>query len=284
MHALKVRCKSSNSNWSELQEITFVVATPFYRTLWFKTLLSMIIAMVVLLFVKFRIRKYRTQLRAVEQTRQEMISLRQMALSASVNPHFIFNTLNAIQYLVNDNQPAKANDYIARFAIMMRGVLQSSDNNFISLGTELSRLENYLQLEKLRIGDKIDWEVVVDSPILMSNLEIPQMIIQPFVENSIWHGITHLEGRGLIRIHIFISPQNHCVITITDNGVGLMNHINMSTTQHQSKGIQLIRERLTLLNDSNSLEAVTISNRTDGNSGVVVTILLTANAYRFVKP
>ena len=117
-----------------------------------------------------------------------------------MNPHFIFNSLNSVNQFIATNNELEANQYLTKFSKLMRGVMENSKDDFISFQEELDLLKNYLALEKSRFSDKFDYEIFVDENLLNSNLQIPGMLVQPFLENSIWHGLRYLEHKGFLKL------------------------------------------------------------------------------------
>ncbi len=178
------------------------------------------------------------------------MKLQQKALASNLNPHFVFNSLNAIQHFINSKSSAEANEYLAKFARLMRMHLNMAEKSSILLHEEIQRLEYYLSLEQLRFDDKMEWSIKIHPDLDAYHLEIPNMIIQPFVENAIWHGIMPSSQKGFIALSIDPTARGGLEITITDNGVGFEHQPKRGNTDHESKGTRLIRERLLLLDAS----------------------------------
>ena len=171
-----------------------------------------------------------------------------------MNPHFISNSLNSVQYLINSGKYEDANDYIAMIAKLMRKNLDTAGSGFILLSEEISRLRLYLDLEKLRFQESFTYEIITGTDVDADNVMIPNMIIQPFVENSIWHGIINSGSQGLLIVSFFfeeVDIDSHTgrslIIRITDNGIGIDQAKKNKKEDHISKGIQIIEERLRLL-------------------------------------
>src|SRR5690606_34772303 len=141
------------------------------------------------------------------------------ALSALINPHFIFNCLNSVQYYLNKNQNNLANEYLADFAKLIRLTMEQSQETFITLQEETERLELYLSLEKLRLQEKLSWKLTVDPALDKLNVKIPNMILQPYVENAIWHGIMPKKTGGSITLSINKQSESELKIMIEDDGV-----------------------------------------------------------------
>ena len=210
------------------------------------------------------------------KTQQKIVELQQKALASNLNPHFVFNSLNAIQHFINSKSQEAANEYLAKFARLMRMQLNMAEKNSIVLHEEIQRLEYYLSLEQIRFEDKMQWSIVTDPSIDVYSYEIPNMIIQPFVENSIWHGIMPASGIGVITLTIKPTNDEGLAITIADDGVGLNYKSKPGDPLHESKGIRLIRERLFLL-DPKSENVLWFENLTPGTR---VHITLTSKMIR----
>jgi sensor histidine kinase YesM len=169
-----------------------------------------------------------------------------------MNRHFIFNSLNSIQYFINSSDKRSANKYLSSFAKLIRKNLDSSTaNNFIvTLQEEVDRIELYLTLEKMRFQEKFDYELNVSSSIDAEGIEIPSMILQPFVENAIIHGVLPLEVKGHIFINIF-EELGDIIFEVIDDGVGIDNTLNNKKASiagdHESKGMEITNRRIELL-------------------------------------
>ncbi|MBS2100175.1 histidine kinase [Carboxylicivirga linearis] len=167
------------------------------------------------------------------------------AVRSQLNPHFLFNAMNSIQFLVNHNENKKANLFLSSFAKLMRKVLYQAEEEFTSLENELDTIQKYLELEHLR--HKFTFHIEIDPAIDLYNTEIPVMLIQPFVENAILHGIAELKELGRIDVSITKINQNQLRICISDNGVGLSDKVNQSSTQSNGKGMYLTQKRMDLI-------------------------------------
>lgn len=170
------------------------------------------------------------------------------ALRAQMNPHFIFNSLNSISEYVAKKDSIQADLYLSKFAKLMRIILENSDKKEVSLSEDLSALELYMQLESLRIRNGFDYEIKVDEKIDIENTIIPPLILQPFVENSIWHGFSKKQGKGKISIQIF-SEDNmiHCIVE--DNGVGRkQTNAEEAPVTSKSMGMKITQSRIDILN------------------------------------
>ena len=198
------------------------------------------------------------------------------SLRREMNPHFIFNSLNSVNQFIATNNELEANQYLTKFSKLMRGVMENSKDDFISFQEELDLLKNYLALEKSRFSDKFDYEIFVDENLLNSNLQIPGMLVQPFLENSIWHGLRYLEHKGFLKLS-FRKENKNLIIEIEDNGIGIAKS-KAQKTEHQKqrngRGMKNTEERIRLLNDvygKNISKKVTDKNE---NSGVIIRLLM----------
>lgn len=195
------------------------------------------------------------------------------ALRAQMNPHFIFNALNSISRYITQNNSQAADDYLAKFARLMRNVLENSESSLISLEDDLKTLELYMQLEANRLDHSFDYEINIDSDIDTENVLVPPLIFQPYIENSIWHGVSGLKDkRGLIRLSFTIEKNAlHC--RIEDNGFennGVKDFIH--TQKQKSMGTKITFERIKIMNSSNV--AIPVSSFNCNENGTVADIYL----------
>lgn len=240
--------------------IPFLIETPFWQTWWFKVLIvGLAIGMTVMILTwRFRTVQQREQERAT--LRQQINSLEQLALRSQMNPHFIFNCLNSIQHFIIKNDLETTNQYLTEFAHLIRQTMDSAEKGTISIDHEVKYLTRYIELEKMRFGHSFDYSIVTDERIDKEFIHIPSMILQPYVENSIRHGIRHKkDGKGLIEIK-FEQPGDQLLCIVDDNGIGRENARRFRSRMHveyQSKGMSLAAERIKALNRQYA-ESVTI--------------------------
>src|SRR5262249_9706813 len=150
-----------------------------------------------------------------------------------MNPHFIFNSLNSIQNFILDRDVEGANAYLTNFASLIRQTLENSMNSLITVASEIQYIETYLRLEKLRFRDKFDYRIQVDDAIDQNNTLLPGMLLQPYIENSIRHGIQHRkDNQGLVLITISKTTGNLVLYTIKDNGVGRKKAGELKSSRH----------------------------------------------------
>ncbi len=201
-------------------------------------------------FVSYR-RKRETLLKQREaEFRSRLAEFEMKALRAQINPHFIFNCLNAVQRYILKNDRDHAADYLQKFATLMRLILSNSEKEKVILHDELTMLEYYIQLEALRFDTGFDYEIRVDKTIVADTEEVPSMILQPFIENAIWHGLMHKSGKGKITVEV--RRENNVIkCVIEDNGIGRQKAAEIKLSQpkaHPSKGLDITNARIELMN------------------------------------
>ncbi|TQO38134.1 tetratricopeptide repeat protein [Arenibacter algicola] len=174
------------------------------------------------------------------------------SLRSQMNPHFIFNALNSVNNFIAKSDERSANRYLSDFSTLMRAVLENSDEDFIPLSKELELLELYTKLEHSRFSDKFDYRITVDEDIDIDAFQIPPMLLQPYIENAIWHGLRYREDKGFLQIGIKQKDKLVLEISITDNGIGRKNSAALKTQnqkKQKSKGMGNIKKRIEILND-----------------------------------
>lgn len=196
------------------------------------------------------------------------------SLRREMNPHFIFNSLNSVNHFIATNNELEANQYLTKFSKLMRGVMENSTEDFIPFQQELDLLQNYLALEKTRFADKFDYEIEVDENLNLQSQQVPGMLVQPFLENAIWHGLRYRTEKGFLKLS-FEKNDQYLNITIEDNGIGI-EESKKQKTQHQKiregRGMKNTLERIQLLNDLYKKDITCSVTDKENNSGVLVTI------------
>ena len=214
-------------------------------------LMGLILVVITSFFLIFYFRQSHQKKRAVEKAEavHQMAELEMQSLRSQLNPHFMFNSLNSIQTLIMKEQTDKSQSYLSRFARLLRMLLENADKQFVPLRIEMEFLQLYLSLESLRVPD-MQYSISTDSALNTEQILIPNMILQPYVENAIWHGLSHKETDKQLRIRVF--RENGTInYEIEDNGVGRKKAGELKSLfrkQHQSKGMELISKRIELLN------------------------------------
>jgi ligand-binding sensor domain-containing protein/two-component sensor histidine kinase len=251
-YVLHARCVDAKGRISDEWVFPVAVGQAFYRTWWFIFLCTLSVGCIIWYGLRTRLRREQEKNeKEMLEYKSRLLNLEQQSLNASMNRHFIFNSLNSIQYFINTQDRISANRYLTNFARLIRKNLDSSDEgNLVSLQQELERVELYLSLESMRFNDRFDYVISVDEEIDSESLIIPAMMIQPFIENSIIHGILPNEGvKGYIDLRISLKGNN-LLITIRDNGVGVLESLEKKADfsgDHESKGTEITLKRIQLL-------------------------------------
>ncbi|MBS1661534.1 MAG: histidine kinase, partial [Bacteroidetes bacterium] len=187
--------------------------------------------------------------RAKASLQQRAKELEIQALRSQMNPHFIFNCLNAINRFILSHETEAASDYLTKFSRLMRMIMNHSRHSLISLADEVEILGLYLGMERLRFKNAFDYEIKIDEDIDSDDVRIPPLLLQPFVENAIWHGLMHKEERGFLSIRMHTEGDT-LICTIRDNGIGRKRAAllkSKSAEKHKSMGLQITAERMALL-------------------------------------
>ena len=200
------------------------------------------------------------------------------SLRSQMNPHFIFNALNSVNSFIAKNDERSANRYLSDFSALMRSVLENSEEDFIPMTKELELLELYTKLEHSRFSDKFSYQILVDKEIPIADFKIPPMLLQPYIENAIWHGLRYREEKGFLRIALKKIAANALQITIEDNGIGRKKSRELKTQNQKrqnSKGMGNIKKRIAILNQmhGNKLD-VAISDLELNGTGTKVVFTL----------
>lgn len=251
-YSFEIQAQDENRAWSSSQFLDFYIKPPFWRTAWFFAGIFLIILSVTWYFIGVRIKGIK------QSMQQESIiqDLKYKALRAQMNPHFIFNCLNSIQNFILENDAKSANNYLNRFAHLIRGSLNSSDEKNHTLDQEIHLLENYLELEKLRFKNKFKYSIEVDPGLDLYETVIPPLLTQPIVENAIIHGMKYKTSGGLIEIS-FHKKDYQLIIKIKDNGPGIYQldkDEEQFKMQYKSLGMNISQKRLMLANLANRVK------------------------------
>jgi hypothetical protein len=240
-YKLVVEATDVNGEWSASRKITIRITPKFYETRIFIFLTSLLLLSAILFSIIFYIRNIK------QKERQKQDELKLQSLRGQMNPHFIFNSLNSINYFISNNDRLSANRYIADFSRLIRSILANMGNNFIPFENEISSIEDYLRIEHLRFGDKFDYKIDSEKITDKQQTEVTPGIVQPFVENAIWHGVRALENRkGFILIKFIPVENNGIKCIIEDDGVGRIASVSRQENieNHKSRGISIVAERL----------------------------------------
>ena len=214
-------------------------------------------------------------IRSNREKRKANAMLELKSLRAQMNPHFIFNSLNSVNSFISKNDDRSANKYLSQFSRLMRMVLENSKHDFVSLESEIEILKLYLELEHLRFQDKFDYDFNIGEDIKKDEIEIPPMLIQPFIENAVWHGLRYLDKKGKLLVSVQ-KQEGKLLWTIEDNGIGREKSAELKTKNQQigkSTGMKNIDERLRILNKMNNTNMqVQVMDLNNGATGTRVEV------------
>jgi len=207
------------------------------------------------------------------KTKNKEIALQ--SLRREMNPHFIFNSLNSVNQFISQNKELEANKYLTSYSHLMRNMMENSNKDFISLSNEIEQLKKYLNLEHLRFQDKFDYQIVVDDALDTETTLVPNMLIQPHLENAIWHGLRYRETKGLLLLKFELN-RGKVLVIVDDNGIGLTESAALKTRNqkvHQSRGVTNTKERINLLNELYKTNiGFSITEKNSGTTGTIVTL------------
>jgi two-component sensor histidine kinase len=244
-YIFKLKVRKATEAWSKPIEFKIAIFGHFWQHPLFFVLLSLLFTGLIALAI---IRRKNFQIKRRELDHQ-LITLEQKALQSMMNPHFIFNSLGSIQNYLLQKKSGEAGLYLTQFARLIRQNLNAINSASINLEEEIDRLSNYLDLEKMRMENRFDYSIEVDENVDADELQIPSMIIQPFVENAIWHGIAMLKVQGEIVIRFHRHDDKSLDVIVEDNGIGMKRSETYSAKRetHLHLGMEMTRKRLEIL-------------------------------------
>ncbi len=268
-----VQCRNINNQWSPLLPIPFNIRSHFTQTWWFRSLVALGLALLLFLIWNYRSKRLKDQISLdLRLKTAELTTLRNQ-----MNPHFVFNSLNAIQNYIFKGNPEEANLYIHSFSRLMRKSLQFSRLDKISIAQEINFIEEYMVLEKMRFRDKFDFSIDAGEIKRPEQITIPALLIQPIVENAVKYAFRNFSGIGFIDISYRPHPSLKAIIvTIADNGVGIdpTKKSKAVNSEHQSLGLQIIRQRLDLFNEQLGQKIGQLTFLNKGEPGTTIEIIL----------
>jgi len=247
-YIFRVKATDHHNAWIEKSaDLSFEIIPAFWQTLLFK-----IIALILLLALVYLISWYVSRETKRKTLLDQKIKLSEaVALRAQMNPHFLFNSLNSIDNYILNHKPKEASEYLSKFSKLVRRILDYSTENRISLKDELNLLKLYVDLEKMRFSDRFKYHFDIEKEISLEKVHVPPMILQPFVENAIWHGIMHAPHKGQLDINVKANEKN-LYFEIDDNGIGrekAQKIKSKSATLKKSHGMKITEERIRLNNE-----------------------------------
>jgi LytS/YehU family sensor histidine kinase len=261
--------------------IKLIIKGPFWKTAWFIIFMLLVSALLIFWLIRYRGKQIRKEAELKSNYENKMLHLEMQNLRSQMNPHFIFNSLNSINSFIVENKTHLASDYLTKFSKLIRLILDNSRNEVISLDRELETLQLYLLMETLRFDQKFGFEVTVDEKLDREAVRIPPMIIQPYVENAIWHGLMQKNGKGQVTVALQKSADNQfLLITVCDNGVGRERATQLSSktgSTNKSFGMEITRNRIAKLDPANSVKISDLKDEHGNACGTRVELTLSLN-------
>lgn len=268
-YRFEVDCMNSDGLWStEGGSIQFTIPEPFWETNWFVFLASLLFVLSLSLAIRFRYKRKNRD----KEARLSLLESEQKALAAQINPHFLHNILNSAQYFVNKNQADKAADQLAELSELIRKILENTTSSFVTLYEELDILKRYVHLEEDRFEHQFETVFDIDETIDLYKVYIPSMIVQPYVENAIWHGLQNIK-QAVGKLLIQVKKEDDCIVwKIEDNGEG---RSKVPKKERKSSGTYLTQERLRLIKEKTKLPySLSIQDLKDVNNEGVGTVVI----------
>ena len=242
--------EGKNGTWTPETSLAISIPKRIAELIWFWIILGAVgIGFTYLLF-RYFVSHAKKQATMKAEFEHQLSEIQMQALRAQMNPHFLFNSLNSIKYYAISKSKDETAAYLSKFALLVRTILTNSKSKTISLQQELDALRLYIEIEHLRLEGKFDYRIDIDSSIHIRQTQIPPMILQPFVENAIWHGLMHKDGKGMLLVQVQdVGRQIQCVIE--DNGIGRARSAELRKAQmehRKSEGMQITADRIALIN------------------------------------
>lgn len=269
-YVFKVKSCNNEGVWdTEETTFSFTIARPFYLTWWFILIIFVFIGGTIFTVFRIRLLSIAKQQKLEFNRKVEMSKIELKALRSQMNPHFIFNSLNSIQHYIFHTKSDEAIKYLSKFARLVRIILNNSDKPTVTVEEDLEALKLYLELEQMRFEEKFVYEVIIDPSVDTDYDIMPPMLMQPYVENAILHGLNPSPKKGKLIIHLS-AKNNFLICTITDDGIGREKAAEIKRTmpavKHKSLGMKITEDRLKILNEiNNSQLSVTITDLKEGN-------------------
>ena len=249
-YTFEVRAVNRDGIWSSITGVPIHVDTVFYKRPVFIALFSLVLAALIYMLYRYRIRVIQRAEQLKTKFHQRLTETEMRALRAQMNPHFIFNCLNSINRYIIKNDQKTASLYLTKFARLIRLILENSEAGMVPLSQELDALKLYIDIEALRFDNKFSYTISVDDHVQADTVLVPTMIFQPYVENAIWHGLLHKDSPGLLTISV-TTDSDALLCTIEDNGIGREKAMEMqskTSVTRKSMGLKITADRLAMLN------------------------------------
>jgi len=250
-----IRYRLKGESWSKTYKLVgFTILPAWWQTVWFKLCLFLFLLFILLLVYKLRVWQIKKQENLKHDYELRISKIEMQALRSQMNPHFLFNSLNSIRLFVMKNETIKATEYLTQFSQLVRHILNTSRVDLVSLEDELNAIKLYINLEQARFEKEFTFNLKVDESLDLDSIQIPPMLLQPYIENAIWHGFMNKEGDGVLGLEIF-EKNDIVVFNIIDNGIGIKKSKELKSKtalKDKSFGMEITNERVEHFNKVNS--------------------------------
>jgi ligand-binding sensor domain-containing protein len=280
-YIFEVKSANNDGVWGEVTSFKIEIATPFWKAWWFYGLIVISIGGVLYAFYQYKLKQVKKEESLNSKYMQQIAEIEMKALRAQMNPHFIFNSLNSIQRYILKNDSFAASQYLTKFSKLIRLILDHSNQNYIVLSSEVELLTLYIEIEALRFDNQFEYEIIVDHSLYVETVQIPSMIIQPYIENAIWHGLLHKETKGKLRLTIARFDENNIKIKVEDDGIGREKAQELKSKQilkKKSYGLQITKDRISILNKTQSskttLKIYDLKDENGNATGTLVELII----------
>ena len=274
-YVFKVKASNNDGIWNdEGLSIHILIKPPFWQTWWFYTLVIAVIGSVIWTVYKARVGQIRKEEMLKTEFNKRLADVEMTALRAQMNPHFLFNCLNSINRFIVRNDAETASSYLTKFSRLIRLILQNSKSATIALKSELEALKLYIDMEEMRFENRFDYHIHVDENVEVEYVEVPPLLLQPYVENAIWHGLMHKQAKGKLIIEI-TREGDRLQCMIEDNGVGRTKAQQLkskSATRDKSMGMKITTDRLNLYQKQTDIQVIDLVDVNGNPSGTRVVL------------
>jgi len=284
-YVFKVRSTDEFGRWmTQIQKLQVIVKPNWWQTWWFRLLCLILVG--ITLYFGYQAYRARKQQKAQSEQKELMLlkiskmlaESQLMALRAQMNPHFIFNCLNSIQECIVTGKYKQASTYLNKFSKLFRMVLQNSGKDLISVSQERQVLELYLELEMMRFEESFSYKIIMDPALEDDHVSLPSMLLQPYVENALWHGLLQKDGERKLLIEFRLVNEDVFLCRIMDNGIGRKRSFELKAEsvkykQHESQGLRITKDRIDLLNKQGNHAVLTITDLHDDHGAASGTLI-----------
>lgn len=253
----ELKCRLVDGQWSEVKTLEIIIPPHWWQTWWFQMAVAVVLMLIAYSIYRGRLENVRQKERLKSEFQRKLHDVEMQALRSQMNPHFLFNSLNSIQMFIVKNQVMEAVEHLDNFSRLVRLILQNTRSPLVPLKEEVEALKLYMEMENLRFKTKFTHRVEVAEEINIHQQEIPPMLLQPFVENAIWHGIQHKNTDGEVVVRISKDDQ-HLICEIEDDGIGRVaaRKLQENTNRvHRSLGMKITKDRIQMMNETQGTPA-----------------------------